>query len=428
MAGEMAGEMAEVLVNEVETIETPDGIFTGINGRKIHAAKGSEKPFVVWLPREIKRCKLKREEDFVIYESRSSRRRRTMECLFFTKAAAKILEKEPPHGMTEEDEDEDIPSREEMGRLLPAPVSGGEQVFDLHDTPCIDARTLYETLKIKKSFSIWIRSNFKKINLEKGRDYREIEVLDLKVQNFVGRPRTDYLLSLDAAKHIAMMSKGRVAHTVRQYFIDIEKRYRIESALPAPGSPNDPRRLGQDLINDIRTRLKSLGKYCCPDYAESLSDFVERSLLYHFDIRSIYQLRQGDVPMFKYQISECQRCFEVNQYDPSWRNDGLLKFVNSRHYHCGVIRHPRMEDFLRHQRDIKPRRHALPQQRLHLLPQEHEVGKTVNLDTSLDSLLSRLSECDSISVELSSQGKQGQLQISIPLESIPEFIKTLRSD
>jgi len=36
--------MAGALVNEVETIETPDGVFTGINGRKIHAAKARKSP------------------------------------------------------------------------------------------------------------------------------------------------------------------------------------------------------------------------------------------------------------------------------------------------------------------------------------------------------------------------------------------------
>lgn len=121
----------------------------------------------------------------------------------------------------------------------------------------------------------------------------------------------------------------------------------MESALPAPGTPNDPRRLGQDLINDIRSRLKSLGNYCCPDYAESLSDFVERSLLYHFDIYSIYQLRQGDVPMFKYHRSAnaiaALRSTSTTHLGVSMVFSASLIAAS---IICGVIRHPRMETFL----------------------------------------------------------------------------------
>jgi len=62
-----------------------------------------------------------------------------------------------------------------------------------------------------------MRRVLKRVYLEKGRDYEEVVVLLSFEQNPQGgRPRTGFLLSLDAAKHIAMMSKGSVAHAIRE--------------------------------------------------------------------------------------------------------------------------------------------------------------------------------------------------------------------
>jgi phage anti-repressor protein/phage antirepressor YoqD-like protein len=108
--------------------------------------------------------------------------------------------------------------------------------------PTVDARELHGFLEVGKDFSNWIKAQFERGRLQAGRDY--VEVSAQKGENPAGgRPRTDYALTIDAAKHIAMMSGTEKGFEVRDYFIECERQARQPQIDPSKLSRADLARM-----------------------------------------------------------------------------------------------------------------------------------------------------------------------------------------
>ncbi len=84
----------------------------------------------------------------------------------------------------------------------------------------VSARELHEKLGIEKHFSQWWAYQAERLGLIEGKDF-----LTTLLESQGGRPGTDYLIPLDIAKHLCMMSGGENAHAIRQYFIQVEKAW-----------------------------------------------------------------------------------------------------------------------------------------------------------------------------------------------------------
>lgn len=92
-----------------------------------------------------------------------------------------------------------------------------------NDRQLVSARDLYKGLEIKTRFSLWVKQNFKAF--EEGQDFTSV-VTTTEVQNNGGTQRRelqDYLLTIDTAKELCMMSKTEKGKEVRKYFIQVEK-------------------------------------------------------------------------------------------------------------------------------------------------------------------------------------------------------------
>ena len=92
-----------------------------------------------------------------------------------------------------------------------------------NDRQLVSARDLYKGLEIKTRFSLWVKQNFKVF--EEGQDFTSV-VTTTEVQNNGGTQRRelqDYLLTIDMAKELCMMSKTEKGKEVRKYFIQVEK-------------------------------------------------------------------------------------------------------------------------------------------------------------------------------------------------------------
>lgn len=88
----------------------------------------------------------------------------------------------------------------------------------------VSARELYKNLELSKRFSNWIEKYIKIDNpygFIENEDYTPY--LEVHPQN--NQEVQDYLLTLDMAKELCMLSKSEKGIAIRKYFIDCEKRY-----------------------------------------------------------------------------------------------------------------------------------------------------------------------------------------------------------
>lgn len=98
----------------------------------------------------------------------------------------------------------------------------------------VNARALHASLGVRRDFNQWMRDQIDRVRLQEERDYLSYEDVG---NPRGGRPRREYALSLDAAKHIAMMSQTDRGFQVRDYFIECETRARQQSVLPDFSDP-----------------------------------------------------------------------------------------------------------------------------------------------------------------------------------------------
>jgi len=103
-------------------------------------------------------------------------------------------------------------------------------------TQLCNARDLHATLESEQQFADWIKNRIEKYGFTDGEDF----FINLRKTSLRGgRPATDYHLTLDMAKELAMVENNERGRQVRRYFIAVEKEARAKvgaggTALPAP--------------------------------------------------------------------------------------------------------------------------------------------------------------------------------------------------
>nr|WP_269208159.1 antA/AntB antirepressor family protein [Sphingopyxis sp. MC1] len=96
------------------------------------------------------------------------------------------------------------------------------------DDQKVDARALHGWLGIATRFNDWIAKIMDDYGFEEGSDFYS------NLSKTGGRPRKDYLLSLDVAKEIAMIGNTPKGKATRRYFIAAEKA----AAAPTSSAPS----------------------------------------------------------------------------------------------------------------------------------------------------------------------------------------------
>ena len=83
----------------------------------------------------------------------------------------------------------------------------------------VNARELHAFLQSKQEFTNWIKNRIDEYGFVECSDF-----LIILSKSTGGRPRTDYFLSLDMAKELAMVERTEKGKQARQYFIECEKQ------------------------------------------------------------------------------------------------------------------------------------------------------------------------------------------------------------
>ena len=100
----------------------------------------------------------------------------------------------------------------------------------------INARELHQKLGSKQEFAHWIRNRIEKYGFVENQDFSSFD-------NFVKREkgssvRKEYALSLDMAKELCMIENNEKGRTIRKYFIEVEKKVRMQSVPSLPDFTN----------------------------------------------------------------------------------------------------------------------------------------------------------------------------------------------
>ena len=98
--------------------------------------------------------------------------------------------------------------------------------------PVVDGRELHAFIGSKDAFAHWIKDQIGRARLKENKHF-EVYGKNPKNSQKGGRPRIDYLLTLDGAMHVAMAANTDKAFEVRDYFIECEERLRDILGNPA---------------------------------------------------------------------------------------------------------------------------------------------------------------------------------------------------
>jgi phage anti-repressor protein len=121
----------------------------------------------------------------------------------------------------------------------------------------VSAIELHEKLEVKKDFSSWIKVQIKRGMFDENIDFITLPLKgDSKkailqanglYRNEKGQVlKVDYILTIDTAKHIAMMSGTQKGKDIRKFFIEAEKELREIKAQPPKTRSKEWKKIRQD--------------------------------------------------------------------------------------------------------------------------------------------------------------------------------------
>ena len=129
-----------------------------------------------------------------------------------------------------------------MGNLIPIV----QRFIAGISTRTVSARKLHEFLQVKRDFSTWIKARIEQYEFEENTDYLLTLPKSGELKNRGLQGKTEYYLTIDMAKELAMVERNEKGRQARRYFIDcenklLEKLKKSTQAKPLPSNSKKSR-------------------------------------------------------------------------------------------------------------------------------------------------------------------------------------------
>lgn len=181
----------------------------------------------------------------------------------------------------------------------------------------VSARELHESLSLTTRFSKWVEQNFKMF--VEGEDFCCVTTVTHQNQYGGEKEVDDFALTLDMAKHLAMLSKTEKGKEVRKYFIEVERK-----ALQPP-SVEDLIIMQAESVKELRGKVETVetkvqeienGLQLQPGECDMVSNSVKRRGVYLMGGKSskAYQSPSIRNKVYRYIYTQLKIEFGVSSY------------------------------------------------------------------------------------------------------------------
>lgn len=210
----------------IEPIKIGTKAVNAINARELHERLHSKQDFSTWIKKRLEACYAKEGEDYILWTKISKPISQILKndrlgqifnaCFMPPKERAKI-EQDVAHQVFHKTM-ENLKSVQSGSESSTKDSNLDSQIHDSHrEVVCDDFK------------GCGVRGSLLNIN-----DQAECEHSIKSTQNTSetsegGRPKIEYIITLELAKHIAMLEKNEIGRHIRQYFIDFENTHRESS-------------------------------------------------------------------------------------------------------------------------------------------------------------------------------------------------------
>jgi len=197
-------------------------------------------------------------------------------------------------------------------------------------TNAVNARDLHEALKVKKDFSDWIKQQL--MIGRKNSVY--IEGIDYLKNHLKGVRTIEYILSLDTAKRLSMLSKTKKGNEVREYFIEAEKKntqslmsptqIMKSLALTAQSLQHQDERMDQH-----HNRIQEVEVYINNDLKSRPISFGQQKALLDAKNKKVYQIAPHDQKLQRGLHKKIWSVFKRNFNIPRYNECPTVKYTEA---------------------------------------------------------------------------------------------------